>query len=595
MNHIPRLWVVLPLLVLAACTFAPEEEYFKPVDRPDPVVSIELNDYLGADTIFVYGRSRLGYSIDRDKGILRNVQILIDDDVIYSGEMVNGAFDIDHYLLRTGIFELKIQILVSSGTGSLADKENAENYLVWKKWILKIDVEPPPAPSLRFSVVNGFLRVDWDAYTKQNFVRYVLHRRAWGQDRYVARIAPGENFWVDSVYTGTQGDVQYELYVENTVTSSHVEKIYTGPAFTLQAKLNNLDSTVALKWNSTAFYGAFKKYDIRAEGSDVLGSTLNVKDTTLTVKVKTLVFGAPANIAFSVDSKYEDISQQWFRPVASAVVELGNKTYKGFSQVRYNSVLGRLAYSDGAYLYTFDNTLKPVDSLQFASFINIPFQGGLGYYEATSQIGTVDLKTGAIHTIPKSGDTYLSGFGGGLVKTSSRKWIVDKTYFNATLYDVATQTSIFSITNINTWYPTIHLSSDGKFIYTSQGEVRSVASGTTQLIGNPNFSGTFLGFREDKPDEMMLQNAGTIMVYSANDLSLLRVLPFPEVNYYSAEAYDPVTHNILLFSSQSRKVYTLNVDDGKTKSFNAYAPNPNQWSLQNGILFSENGQYLKIF
>ena len=114
MKYLPAL---LPLLMVA-CTYEPEEIYFKEVPQPEHAATFSLNSYNDSDTIVLYGPADFSFHVDITPGRVQQVEVLLGDNLIMNSGSKANKFSIDGYRLVTGIYELKIQFISNSGSGS---------------------------------------------------------------------------------------------------------------------------------------------------------------------------------------------------------------------------------------------------------------------------------------------------------------------------------------------------------------------------------------------------------------------------------------------------------------------------------------------
>ena len=163
----------LLVIMFVSCTYTPEEKYFAEIQQILPQASITLNTYNEKDTIYLYEATNFQFTISTSVSI-KTSTIMMGSKSLFTTSAASGTFFIAYENLKTGTYELKIQFTSTSGTGSLADKKGIETVEVWRKWVLVIDVDPPPTPVIQTSKQNGFLKVSWTPYLKKNFKNYVL-------------------------------------------------------------------------------------------------------------------------------------------------------------------------------------------------------------------------------------------------------------------------------------------------------------------------------------------------------------------------------------------------------------------------------------
>ncbi len=104
----------------------------------------------------------------------------------------------------------------------------------------------------------------------------------------------------------------------------------------------------------------------------------------------------------------------------------------------------------------------------------------------------------------------------------------------------------------------------------------------------------FLFFRQDISDEIICikGTASQLLIHDASNLTLKRTITPPAGLFTS---YDPVTRKAIFCKQASDYVYAVDIDSGEATSINAFANRTNQFTMTNGILFSDDGTYMKIF
>lgn len=146
-----RIFIVLFFMRLfSACIYEPSVVFENPVnkDAVPPEISIIKLD-LTTDTIFVYGEHKINFSFQSSNQAIQGVKLLIDGQVVDSTFSSTGAFNFKAYELKGSESKLTLQIFSKSGTGSIADKLNAESFVFSNDWIFDISKEYNKQHNLR--------------------------------------------------------------------------------------------------------------------------------------------------------------------------------------------------------------------------------------------------------------------------------------------------------------------------------------------------------------------------------------------------------------------------------------------------------------
>jgi hypothetical protein len=246
-------------IVAASCEYEPDNTYFKEVAQKNPaplVVEFNQNDsliYLWQPTEFSFNITPSGAEIKEGKVYLNNTLI----GNIYTN---SGIFNINPNHLPDGSYPLRIDFVIGSGSGSLADNLDAEVYFWQKNFILKVDRALTPCFITHFGIDQGRLKIDWELYPKQNFEKYFL-------DDFNNLVPPYEytdinqTSFYDDRFIGGPG--HYSFRVEAGGSASDLkyytcEFPYPQP---LEFQTEN-DNSLTIKWNRCLFYYNFSEYQI---------------------------------------------------------------------------------------------------------------------------------------------------------------------------------------------------------------------------------------------------------------------------------------------------------------------------------------------
>ncbi len=285
------------LMLCLGCTLEPSGLSYEEIAAPNPTGFISLNNFDSSDTIALYNATDFEYQISINQGQIKTIQVLLDNTVIYTGS-ASGKFSLNLDRLNRDPKKLKIEFITSSGTGSLADKAGAENFQIWREWILAVDVSSPTTPVLSLSKENGFMKLNWTGYSKPNFKSYsinVSYNSSFSKRINITNSK--ENYWIDSAYVGNV-NAQYTVTINALQSRTSTSQIWNKDVQEFNNTYRAADSTVYLSWRKPSFRGPFKNYRIVENGIERL--VTNINDTTLSFSLKEVVFKKNVQIFFSL-------------------------------------------------------------------------------------------------------------------------------------------------------------------------------------------------------------------------------------------------------------------------------------------------------
>jgi len=575
----------LLLFIFVSCQYElPDDKYFNDISKDAPKSFISLADYDNNDTIYIYQPTQFQFSITSAHQYVSKVDVLLGSTVISSFTSGNGVFNIDLFNWTPITSTLKIQFTANSGTGSLADHLGGETVTVWRSWVLIVDTNPPPTPTITVSNSNGFLQLNWPAFKKPTFIKYIVypgHNIQSGESIEIKN--QNTTSYVDSSYVG--GSNTYRVSIVTTYGQSDATLTVNSPQ-SATYHYSAPDSLVTLVWKRQRYDGAVKNITISENGTiiDVIGST--VTDTTYSFNLKNAAFGSSSSISLTVNASHPYPGYEPFSFTVSidnptnAPHIIANRQPGNNQQIYfYSQSNGLVAYNqkDG-YTRIYNSAMKLVDSIHTVVF-SAPYPGRYFYYNPwiDNSIIQRDLTTGATKTFTPSGNGYVSNLfasSSGFVSYSLEDPVHGD--FSVGLININTRTMI----DIRLY----RLSDDGR--YANNGPLIFTYDGSqfSNMIMAPIIDGRF---RPDNNDELISTASPTVIVNSS-DGSILRTITPPD-NSYTWKSYDPTTHMLLYTKAGSYKAYLIDIDTNSIKTINATGI-----AFLNGTLFDVNGNYLKI-
>jgi hypothetical protein len=593
--------ILAPLLVLlAACTYSPDEEPFTSLKKPgDPTKAlISLNEFDGQSTIELTESVAFSFSITNTTGKIELVEVVFDEHTIYSSFSATGSFMIDDGYFTDGDHKLRIQFRNTSATGSLAEKLGGERFEIWREWNVTIKNTPPPKPVATLSKENGFLKLSWLPYVGKSFEKYVVTYSASGRSEVYTNITdPNQTYLINEDYVGGY-EIQYSVAVKTYSHYVESDIVIRKDKVNLTGSYNTADSMVTLKWDKADFEGAFSKYVI-SEETTLKTVVDNSSDTTITFKASHITFGLPLFYFVEVESKnsISPISNDFQIDQPATSLKLDplpdvlkfNKTLNGIVGWRYEK--GALCYYD-------QNLKKKSSPLYMSSTSNNSFAApytspyvyfGLGFsgiYQQnweTFNYQYIDLKNFAV-----------KGFSTNTqVISASANQLVS---FRYTGYDDAginkiTRTAIYDVVNNTINYDTPSsvtplISNTGKYIAISHKMYR-VNGVSLEFIYDLTNSISY--FRDDNDEEFLDVTYPLISVYDTGTGTLKRTLSFPEGCTYVT--YDANTQSLLFTGNNKNGIPRVNIETSESSTVNAYTYSYFDLKFVNGYLVDKNGYY----
>jgi hypothetical protein len=274
MSSILRLSLLTILILLSAwltsCEFKlhdiPDEGIEKPSD-PRPPIVMNLNDY--HDTIKLGYITNFNYTITGTANKVLDVEISIGGKVIHkyvADSQQPFYFTLDPAAFSDGKYNLNIQIITSTGTGSIAEKFGFESYAYELNWPVIIDQEIPRGTyNITFEKVHNpeGLKLTWPQFNHVNFVKYVVYRQYSAFQQTPVQITeitdPLQSTFIDkSFWEGQDGTYFIRIitpFGNHDGISCTFEDMLTG----FSANWHN-DGTLDITWNKAQNVETFGSY-----------------------------------------------------------------------------------------------------------------------------------------------------------------------------------------------------------------------------------------------------------------------------------------------------------------------------------------------
>ncbi len=566
MNKLKFLLVVLPSLLLSACEYEPVGENFIDLTPPDNSipVTILLNNISPCDTIYIYKNTTISLENSSSKELVKAVASFDGNEfaTIYDSYL---NININPTQLDEGIHELTIDVIFTSGTGSLGELMGMEGYegeMYWKIYIIH-------NPQDQFEIgrrVNedGFLEIFWDntILPEKNIKKYTIFSPYNHTDTTTIN-DPSQKLFVDSGYVC--GTVQYNVttYMKdgNSITKSYY---FNEPSPTLyyeELGVHNL----RVHWDKPYANGRF----CLKEGGNIIEEDFN--DTTITIPQ---LFGV--TYVFSLETRprnshYDHSNNHfitWGQYSQGTSLNLPN-----FPLYAYNSTENIIYTSKYNNLVAFDaTTLQEINTI---SIIGNPL--GLlygGKVASAPHNSTVAAMTGEetwiftdsrfinpiiIPQLPGSIQTRLAA-----LTSNDRFFVVNGNSNICKVFNTLTGDSIFSFTftynTICNFPDYASVSEDGHYFCASSEngiEVFEINGTATNILYTDNRYYKGAMFMPSQTDKLLLRVGSNIEIRQLPGFSLIQTL---DVSANSALLcnIDPVSLSLLYHQNDSLKVCNVN-------------------------------------
>ena len=550
---------LLGILMLSSCEFEPVGKYFDTVEKPagDAPVNIELN--LMTDTINYYWSSTLNMIIDPGKLKVLYVKYYLDENEI-TGTHTGGKYSVLLSFNKPEIHKFRFTIFINSGTGSLADKLNAEGYKFESRVWTLVGKQTYISKNLTAKIVNNQLEFSWPVYDGPDYQNYRFREVSSGNTYDFTTTS-----FILSSYVGESGDCN--LYVVDNAGTEHLWGRCTLNKSLPALKIGSINNNVILTWNKSIFKDKIAEYQIFE--SDIMTSykliaTLSVNDTSLVIPLLPNSFGplrsyymycVPGNASYITDTSPFRSYLEYVKIVLPGpyFINWEGLSASGFYFESYNQVTGK------EILYKYQTGTDKVVSIMNHVFCT-SFSPN-GNYMLVPRDSMLDLYETGNYTIVKSINLkQLSQYfeSTGSPKVSDNGICVLNANYTLYAYDLLNNKQI----SFKRMDPAkLKISADGKYFcitrYDSLLVYQINSNSITFLAGHKKPNGAIwdedYDFCPDQPDYIYLYESPNLLVMSSRDLSIVRNMQLSPWLFN----IDFTTHKILTASNAT----TFNIYD----------------------------------
>jgi hypothetical protein len=251
-------------LIAQGCEFDSRDDNFHPVQQPPAEIQIGI-DLAGVnpyDTIYAYNYTCFHYSLDAGTREVVAQQFFMDGKEVNT-DPINGYACIEAAVADNEVHDLTVNMIIRSGSGSLADYAGYENYLGEFSFQVKVLDDEFEEMHLTPSFdENNHLKLTWDKPAGYGDISgYEIYS---GQQLLATINNPNITSWVDTDYAYGYKDYQVKAKVTNSWDVTINDAVTAPHAILLQSDLNferTSFNQLRIKWNNPNPYPC--KYVIR--------------------------------------------------------------------------------------------------------------------------------------------------------------------------------------------------------------------------------------------------------------------------------------------------------------------------------------------
>lgn len=569
--------ILLVAVCIGGCEYKTDETYFRTVDKDVPLPDLTVDLNFNADTIYVYNYSTFKLSLNLTNKELYAVKFFVNDKENELFDQYNShIFSFVVYMAENPVVKVRAEIYISSGTGSIADKVQAESYIYkTKEWVL---IYVPEKPVLTTEAVGGRLKISWTPVKGTTNCKYYITTSSFTDSTY-------NNWYIDSTYYGGKSYVSV-TYQEAEASGYRIstEIFYPLP----KAYLNNKEAYV-VTWEKCRFYNAIKGYRLRFDNETI---DLGPLDTSYVYKNGTLGKMEQVQMELVKKNYNQNNSEYVYFEFLSGYYPLSF-----LPASTYFRITGYPLSGNTFYFWTYQNNI-PVSvrySLESRSIISsAPFGFNLlavspnsRYVLSQGGLNITLMNTDFMHlkTVPVDQISNFNSIQSLTVSDIGTTVIYDYLEKVLIVYDMLNEKSIVKIP-VSNYVSQFKISANGEYIFEPWiNELYKVEDNTySKIWGNENIANQF-GFFEFFPD-----NSGQIALYDGSIFYIKKCSDFSSVKTFPIENKSIVNIDFdkkMILTHKDGMLYIYSLSDGELLHSIKFYGAPSQIHLINDHIISE--------
>ncbi|MGE5798681.1 MAG: YncE family protein, partial [Ignavibacteria bacterium] len=246
-------------ILFYSCEYSPSETNYHDIKlgEPNVVFTVLEEDKLN----ILRGEITISYERILNEHKLIGFKLFINQYEHGWGYAGSNAISFDSRAYNDGYYSLKLELIVSTNSGSLADRTGAEVFIISKIYNVYFFNNDVNVPNITEAAPeNGSLKIKWEQYTQRGFGKYILNKNG----NKITEISDiSQNYFYDKTYAGEKAVYRIDMDILGSVFIGYgKEKEIDLPAVhAVYSEVVN-DFSLKISWERTPFDSAFKSYII---------------------------------------------------------------------------------------------------------------------------------------------------------------------------------------------------------------------------------------------------------------------------------------------------------------------------------------------
>lgn len=325
-------FLIFLLAGIYGCEYNLDKKNFRDIEKPPSSHPFDLSLLSGQDTIKVFTETEITYSFNT-YGLEIKAGVFSIQGKTWTEYSESGSFFLSPDDFMPGYDTLTLELYTRTGSGSLADLVDAENYLAVKKWLVVFDNRPSPVITpVKSTTKEGFLKISWPKCNQYNLNYYRLQ----GTLNYNTVVlknfsAADSNFYVDSCYVGGPVTYRVDVMVFSDYSYNMGNNLeFDDPSPVLGFENSGIDS-VRIFWNKSKYPARYKLSVSNTTPEVVL---LDSDKDTACIAVTT-AFGSSTSYDLSTSPVTQNFNN-WYIRRNSKYFSLGTHFLPNWPKYAYN-------------------------------------------------------------------------------------------------------------------------------------------------------------------------------------------------------------------------------------------------------------------
>jgi hypothetical protein len=248
--------VVVFLFLVSSCEYQSDKEFVNDLPEPSAYIEVDLQLLPQKDTIDLYLPIILRYNFSSEGKKLISGHFKMGGKE-WEVKSLTGYITLVNDDYWPGLYNLSLTLILSSGSGSIADQLGAEGYLVEKEWVVNVNRFQISKNPLRHSKnSDGYLTISWDPFDYYNFHSYeIIRSDMTGIERSITITNPLQSTYIDSCFFGIStyySVLTRVMHDGSMITGGSNRLVVASEAPGIEFELLGQDS-VRVKWNKTGY------------------------------------------------------------------------------------------------------------------------------------------------------------------------------------------------------------------------------------------------------------------------------------------------------------------------------------------------------